>query len=272
MTAGTGQLRKRPIDRADMTTERSERSRLRPAVPRPSQPVAAVRHRRRVERHMVRVALTDPLAVNDNGLLMALAAVTVSAWYGGVGPGLLVTLLTLLSVDYVMPLLQPAQSVPMDGLRPSLFASVGILVSALSEAKRHAEDGLERSLQTLERRVQERTEELTAANHRAERADVRAEESRGGVPGAVRERRRHGVHVGPERHVHLGQQSGRTADRPLASRARHAPARGCGGPTGTVARGRCDDRAAARRARAADDARDPRAARRQDQGGGRACG
>ena len=110
------------------------------------------------------VALTDPFAARDNGLLMALAAVTVSAWYGGVGPGLLATLLTLLSVDYVMPLLRSAQSVPMDGLRPSLFASVGILVSALSGAKRHAEDGLERSLHTLERRVQERTEELTAAN------------------------------------------------------------------------------------------------------------
>ncbi len=34
-------------------------------------------------------ALTAQLAVNDNGLLMALAVVTVCAWYGGVGPGLL---------------------------------------------------------------------------------------------------------------------------------------------------------------------------------------
>ena len=42
-----------------------------------------------VERHMVRAALTAQLAVNDNGLLMALAVVTVCAWYGGVGPALL---------------------------------------------------------------------------------------------------------------------------------------------------------------------------------------
>ena len=109
-------------------------------------------------------ALAASYTAHSNGLLMALLAVTISAWYGGVGPGLLATLLTLLSVDYVVPLLRSAEAAPMDGLRPSLFASVGILVSALSEARRHAEDDLQRSLETLERRVHEQTEELTAAN------------------------------------------------------------------------------------------------------------
>jgi PAS domain S-box-containing protein len=107
-------------------------------------------------------ALATSNATQSNGLLMALVAVTVSAWFGGVGPGLLATLLTLLSVDYLVPALLPEAA--FDGLRPSLFASVGILISALSEAKRHAEKDLERSLATLERRVRERTEELTAAN------------------------------------------------------------------------------------------------------------
>src|SRR5687768_7676714 len=108
-------------------------------------------------------ALAASYTANGNGLLMALAAVTISAWYGGVGPGLLATLLTLLSVDYLVPLLRSADAAS-DGLRPSLFASVGILISALREAKRHAEKDLQHSLETLERRVRKRTEELTASD------------------------------------------------------------------------------------------------------------
>jgi two-component system, cell cycle sensor histidine kinase and response regulator CckA len=132
----------------------------------------ATRGRTAVRRYALAVGLiaawfvavvATPYAANSNALLLALGTVTVSAWYGGVGPGLLATLLTLLAVDYVIPALKAFES-PVDGLRPSLFASVAILVSALSEAKRHAENDLDRSLATLERRVRERTEELTAAN------------------------------------------------------------------------------------------------------------
>jgi len=139
MTAKTGEVRKRPIDRAGMTQIGDATA---PDPLRPQRGSLSLRYGMAVGSIAIWliVALTAPFAGQDNGLLMALAAVTVSAWYGGVGPGLLATLLTLLSVDYVMPLLRSAQSVPMDGLRPSLFASVGILVSALSEAKRHAED------------------------------------------------------------------------------------------------------------------------------------
>jgi hypothetical protein len=102
-------------------------------------------------------------ATPGNGLLPGLAAVTISAWYGGVGPGLLATLQALLSVNYLVPLLRSAPALG-DGLRPSIFASVGVLFSALRESTRHAEKDLDRSLETLERRVHQRTEELTAAN------------------------------------------------------------------------------------------------------------
>ena len=101
-------------------------------------------------------------ASHGNLLLTGLAAVTVTAWYGGVGPGLLATILTLLSMDYVLPFVRAAD--PGNSFRPSLFASVAVLISALSEAKRHAEHDLQQSLETLERRVRERTEELRAAN------------------------------------------------------------------------------------------------------------
>jgi two-component system cell cycle sensor histidine kinase/response regulator CckA len=119
------------------------------------------------------VALTVALALSARqGLagpadifLLSIAAVTLSAWYGGVGPGLLATTLTILLTDYLLPAFRSG-AVPtlLDRLRPSLFASVALLISALSEAKRVAETDLERSLDTLERRVDERTEELSRAN------------------------------------------------------------------------------------------------------------
>jgi PAS domain S-box-containing protein len=106
-----------------------------------------------------------PQVTIANALLLGLVAVTSSAWYGGVGPGLLATMMALLSADYLLPVVRGSSgAVSSDSLRPSLFASVAVLVSALSQAKKHAEDDLERSLHTLERRVRERTEELTAAN------------------------------------------------------------------------------------------------------------
>ena len=108
---------------------------------------------------------STPQASHGNALLLGLAGVTASAWHGGVGPGLLTTLLMLLSVDFAFPILRASVgALPADSLRPSLFVSVAILVSALSQAKKLAEDGLDRSLETLERKVRERTQELTAAN------------------------------------------------------------------------------------------------------------
>src|SRR5687768_8138911 len=112
MTAKTGEVRKQPIDRAGMTL--SGQDATAPDPLRPQRSSLSLRYGMAVGSIAVwlLVALTAPFAGHDNGLLMALAAVTVSAWYGGVGPGLLATLLTLLSVDYVMPLLRSAQSVP----------------------------------------------------------------------------------------------------------------------------------------------------------------
>lgn len=106
--------------------------------------------------------------VQGNLLLFCLAAVTASAWYGGLGSGLLTTLLTILVTDFLfVPLDQTRADVVAvlaERLRPGLFASVAILISALSQSKKHAEADLHHTLLTLERRVHERTNELSAAN------------------------------------------------------------------------------------------------------------
>ena len=105
--------------------------------------------------------------VEGNLMLLCLVAVTVSAWYGGTGPGIVATLAAIVGTDYLFGPSEfdaiPAE-ILTDRLRPGLFAAVAILISALSGAKKHAEEDLDRTLASLERSVQERTEELSSAN------------------------------------------------------------------------------------------------------------
>jgi PAS domain S-box-containing protein len=122
--------------------------------------------------------------MQGNLLLLCLAAVTVSAWYGGVGPGLLAACLAIAATYFLFAPVDHAQSdigtLLADRLRPLLFASVSLLISALSQAKRNSEAELARTLQELERRVDERTQALSAANHALEAQVVerrRAEEA-----------------------------------------------------------------------------------------------
>lgn len=84
----------------------------------------------------------------------SIVAVVLSAWYGGLGPGLLSGALLGFSTAY---LLEPMYSFEInrleDGLRMGVFVFVSILVSVLSETRRKAETSL-----------RERTTELEAAN------------------------------------------------------------------------------------------------------------
>lgn len=78
--------------------------------------------------------------VAPNPFLFFLAAVAVSAWYGGLGPGLLATALAVLAANYYF--IPPVQSFKLDGfdgLRLAVFAFVAILISSLSESLHRAE-------------------------------------------------------------------------------------------------------------------------------------
>ena len=44
--------------------------------------------------------LLDPLTVQDTPFLLVFGAIIVSAWYGGVGPGLMATAVSALATDY----------------------------------------------------------------------------------------------------------------------------------------------------------------------------
>src|SRR5713226_4376160 len=93
------------------------------------------------------------------------AAVMVSAWYGGLGPGILATVLSALSLDYFF--IAPVHSLSFDWsaiLRLSVFLLVALLTSYLTGARKRAEEALRIAHGELEKRVEERTADLAKAN------------------------------------------------------------------------------------------------------------
>jgi signal transduction histidine kinase len=119
--------------------------------------------------------LTDALALLLTLLLWPLieptitplffVAVMVSAWYGGLGPGLLATILAAFASAYFF--IPPLYSLNMgwdDLLRLGVFLLVALAVNSLTVARRRAEEALRSAHDELERRVQTRTAELVNAN------------------------------------------------------------------------------------------------------------
>ena len=93
------------------------------------------------------------------------AAIVVSAWFGGMGPGLIAVVLAALSIDYY--LVPPLYTL---GLGPKpisflvVFGVLAVLTSWMSTKHREAEEGLRQARDELDIRVQERTKELLHAN------------------------------------------------------------------------------------------------------------
>lgn len=99
----------------------------------------------------------DPwLAMSQSPFLLFFGAVMVSAWYGGLGPGLIATVLSsLISAYFFLP---PAYSLAVnsnDQVRLGIFVLEGVLISllcaALGSAKQRAEVSV-RKLQASEKR------------------------------------------------------------------------------------------------------------------------
>jgi PAS domain S-box-containing protein len=91
--------------------------------------------------------------------LLSMLALLVSAWYGGLGPGLLATGLSASVIWFVLlePRWTPTVALLADGLSLAIFVVVGIGMSALVAQLHRARD-------KLEQRVRERTSQLTAIN------------------------------------------------------------------------------------------------------------
>jgi PAS domain S-box-containing protein len=95
--------------------------------------------------------LLDPLTVQDTPFLLVFGAIIVSAWYGGLGPGLMATAVSALATDYFF--LYPRGTLTgfgVEGIDVLTFVLEGVLVSVLTSSLRSARDRAQRS--TLEAR------------------------------------------------------------------------------------------------------------------------
>lgn len=95
------------------------------------------------------------------------AAVVISSWYGGRGPGLLSVFLTTLAVDYFF--VPPFQTFKL-GIylipRLAVFLMSAILISWLSDKRKRIEGSLKQAHDEMEAKVIERTADLKQTNEK----------------------------------------------------------------------------------------------------------
>src|SRR6202171_1257962 len=120
------------------------------------------------------VSRWPPLHLQEAPVSLFLCAVILSAWFGGVGPGLLATALSAIAFYYYF--LAPIYSwgaKPAEMPRFLIFAVSALFVGALSVAQRSATESLRRARDELKGTVQElqsTNEALQAASRDRERA------------------------------------------------------------------------------------------------------
>jgi PAS domain S-box-containing protein len=110
--------------------------------------------------------LIDPLVVQETPFLLIFGAIMVSAWFGGLGPGLAATALSAAATDYFF--LPPKGSFSSTGLEAAPivgFVLEGTLISLLVAALRQARERAESS--TLDARKHEKNLRKSEERYRA---------------------------------------------------------------------------------------------------------
>ena len=111
------------------------------------------------------LAITSALEQYTDITPLFYAAIIVSAWFGGMGPGLLAVALSTVGIDYFF--VEPLYTLGL-GVKPiSFLLTFGVLAfvtSLMSARRKQTQDELREARDDLDLRVQERTAELREAN------------------------------------------------------------------------------------------------------------
>lgn len=89
--------------------------------------------------------------IGYHGLSPLMAAVVVSAWYGGLGPGAMSLVLTSVLAYYILPRHEGTGADQADLLRTAVFSAVALFASALHFVTRRAREAAERARDAAER-------------------------------------------------------------------------------------------------------------------------
>jgi PAS domain S-box-containing protein len=97
---------------------------------------------------LLTLLLKEALALSLSTLFFA--SVAISAWYGGLWPALLATVLAILAIDLFLMLPANSLSTGLDEIVYSIvFTSVAVLISSLTRARSQAEEALDMGEQRL---------------------------------------------------------------------------------------------------------------------------
>jgi PAS domain S-box-containing protein len=112
------------------------------------------------------VAISYPLRAEIYTTPLFLAAIVISAWYGGTGPGVLAVFASAVAIFYFFQLTRPGLAPhPYDLVRLVQFVFTGAVVTAAIAVHRRAQQSLRQARDQLEIKVAERT----AAARRSEK-------------------------------------------------------------------------------------------------------
>ena len=113
----------------------------------------------------VALAITNALEQYTDITPLFYAAIVVSAWFGGMGPGLLAVVLAEISIDYFF--VAPLYTLDLGPKRISfllVFGFLAVLTSWMSAKRKQTQEALREARDELDLRVQERTAELRQTN------------------------------------------------------------------------------------------------------------